>query len=80
MGIRYRKSINLPFGFRVNLSKSGVGFSWGRKGIRITRTAKGKVRRTYSIPGAGISYVSEGNPLDKLKGREDDTGETGTKE
>jgi hypothetical protein len=72
VGIRYRKSINLPFGFKVNLSKSGVGVSWGRKGIRVTRTAKGKIRRTYSIPGTGISYVSEDDPLDKLKKRASD--------
>lgn len=59
MGFRYRKSINLGGGFRINLSKSGVGYSWGTKGYRITKTAGGKTRRTYSIPGTGISYVSE---------------------
>lgn len=80
MGIRYRKSINLPFGFKVNLSKSGVGVSWGRKGIRVTRTAKGKIRRTYSIPGTGISYVSEDDPLDKLKKRASDKDGAASKE
>ena len=59
MGFRYRKSINLGGGFRINLSKSGVGYSWGTKGYRVTRTASGKTRRTYSIPGTGISYVDE---------------------
>lgn len=59
MGFRYRKSINLGGGFRINLSKSGVGYSWGTKGDRITKTAGGKTRRTYSIPGTGLSYVSE---------------------
>lgn len=59
MGFRYRKSINLGGGFRINLSKSGVGYSWGTKGYRITKTASGKIRQTYSIPGTGISYVSE---------------------
>lgn len=59
MGFRYRKSINLGGGFRINLSKSGVGYSWGTKGYRITKTAGGKTRRTYSIPGTGLSYVSE---------------------
>ncbi|MCM0707740.1 DUF4236 domain-containing protein [Faecalicatena sp. BF-R-105] len=59
MGFRYRKSINLGGGFRINLSKSGVGYSWGTKGYRITKTASGKTRRTYSIPGTGLSYVSE---------------------
>ena len=59
MGFRYRKSINLGGGFRINLSKSGVGYSWGTKGYRVTRTAKGTTRRTYSIPGTGLSYTDE---------------------
>ena len=32
MGWRYRKSINLGGGFRVNLSKNGIGYSRGRGG------------------------------------------------
>lgn len=59
MGFRFRKSINLGGGLRVNLSKSGVGYSWGVKGYRVTKTAKGTTRRTASIPGTGISYVTE---------------------
>lgn len=59
MGMRYRKSINLGGGFRVNLSKSGVGYSWGTKGYRITKKAGGGVRKTYSIPGTGISWVDD---------------------
>lgn len=59
MGFRYRKSINLGGGFRVNISKSGIGYSWGVKGARITKTARGTTRHTLSIPGTGISYVNE---------------------
>jgi len=59
MGLRYRKSINLGMGFRVNISTSGIGYSWGTKGYRITKTASGKTRQTVSIPGTGISYVEE---------------------
>lgn len=59
MGFRYRKSINLGGGFRVNLSKNGIGYSWGTKGYRITKTADGRTRQTVSIPGTGISYVDE---------------------
>ncbi|KKD44836.1 DUF4236 domain-containing protein [Listeria seeligeri] len=59
MGFRARKSINLGGGFRVNLSKNGVGYSWGVKGARITKTARGNTRTTFSIPGTGISYVNE---------------------
>lgn len=59
MGMRFRKSINLGGGLRMNLSKSGIGFSAGTKGFRVTKTAKGRTRTTASIPGTGISYVKE---------------------
>lgn len=59
MGFRFRKSINLGHGVRVNLSKSGIGYSVGAPGIRVTKTAKGRIRTTASVPGTGISYVSE---------------------
>ena len=59
MGTRYRKSINLGGGFRINISKSGIGYSWGTKGYRVTKTVNGKTRKTYSIPGTGLSYVEE---------------------
>lgn len=59
MGLRYRKSINIGCGFRVNLSTSGIGYSWGVKGYRVTKKATGGTRTTVSIPGTGISYVTE---------------------
>lgn len=62
MGFRYRKSINLGAGFRVNLSTKGIGYSWGVKGYRVTKTADGRTRQTVSIPGTGISYVDEHGP------------------
>lgn len=63
MGLRIRKSINIGKHFRVNLSKSGVGFSAGVKGFRVTRTANGKYRKTVTLPGTGISYVDESKEL-----------------
>lgn len=59
MGLRFRKSINLGGGFRINISKSGIGYSWGVKGFRVTKTANGRIRTTSSIPGTGISYSQE---------------------
>ena len=58
MGLNFRKSITKG-GARINLSKSGAGASYGTKGARITRTAKGKTRATVSIPGTGLSYSTE---------------------
>lgn len=59
MGFRFRKSIPIGKHFRINLSKSGVGHSWGVKGARFTKTANGKNRTTLSVPGTGISYTTE---------------------
>lgn len=59
MGIRFRKSINLGGGARINLSKSGIGYSVGTKGARVTKTARGTTRKTVSIPNTGISYSTE---------------------
>ncbi len=59
MGLRFRKSYNLGCGFRINISKHGVGYSWGVPGYRISKSASGQTRKTYSIPGTGISYVEQ---------------------
>lgn len=58
MGVRFRKSIKAG-PVRINLSKSGVGYSVGGKGFRVSKKSTGGVRTTASIPGTGISYISE---------------------
>lgn len=58
MGLRFRKSVSAG-PFRLNFSKSGIGYSVGTKGYRVTKTANGRIRKTASIPGTGISYVTE---------------------
>ena len=82
MGWRFRKSINLGLGFRINLSKSGIGYSWGFPGYRTTKLANGGTRQTYSLPGTGISYVEQQGCRRNNNGQEYDitskliTGET----
>jgi tetratricopeptide (TPR) repeat protein len=58
MGIRYRKSMRLGGGVRLNLSKSGLGVSAGFPGFRVSTNSSGRTRRTVSIPGTGISSVA----------------------
>ena len=58
MGLRFRKSVKMG-PVRVNFSKSGVGYSVGTKGYRVTKKANGGTRTTVSVPGTGISYVTE---------------------
>ena len=59
MGFYYRKSVNLG-PFRVNLSKSGLGYSVGGRGFRVGTTARGKKYTSFSIPGTGVGYRKSG--------------------
>jgi hypothetical protein len=54
MAWRFRHSIRLPFGCRLNLSRTGIGWSWGFPGLRLGADGKGRFTRTVSIPGMGI--------------------------
>lgn len=82
MGLRFHKSIKLPFGLRLNLSKSGIGFSFGTKGFRVSKSAKGTVRKTVTVPGTGLSYVTEEskNKKDKVKKVKEESKSTKLKE
>jgi hypothetical protein len=55
MGFRFRRSIKLFPGVRLNVSKSGVSTSIGVPGAHVNVGAKG-TRTTVGIPGTGISY------------------------
>lgn len=58
MGFKVRKSYK--FGpAKINVSKSGVGYSVGGKGFRYTKKAGGGYRTTASIPGTGLSYSKD---------------------
>lgn len=59
MGFFYRKSVNVG-PFRVNLSKSGVGYSVGGRGFRVGKTARGRSYTSFSVPGTGVGYRSSG--------------------
>lgn len=70
MGFRFHKRINLFGGaFRINFTKSGIGYSYGGKGARVTKKANGRTRTTLSVPGTGISYVIESSSKRRTKSR-----------
>ena len=54
MGLRFRKSIKIAPGIRVNLSKSGVSVSAGKRGATVN-VGKGGVTGTVGMPGTGLS-------------------------
>ena len=55
MGFRFSRRIKIAPGVRLNLSKSGVSTSVGRKGAWMTFGSKG-TRSTVGIPDTGVSY------------------------
>lgn len=57
MGFSYRKSFKAG-PFRITASKSGISYSAGVKGARITKRANGRVQTTLSAPGTGLRYTS----------------------
>ncbi|MGH7135217.1 MAG: DUF4236 domain-containing protein [Pirellulales bacterium] len=59
MGWSYRKSAS--FGpFRINVSRSGVGYSIGGKGFRTGVNARGRRYTSVSVPGTGLRYSKSG--------------------
>ena len=67
MGFRFRKSIKLFPGVRLNLSKSGVSTSIGRPGATINIGQRG-TRATVGIPGTGLSYSEKVSAGDQPAG------------
>lgn len=57
MGFRFRKSINLLPGAKLNLSNSGVSLTVGKRGKSVSFSNRG-VRTTVGLPGTGLSYTS----------------------
>lgn len=56
MGWRFRKSFG--FGpFRTNLSRKGLGSSFGFFGIRFGVTADGRKYWSFGIKGTGLYYI-----------------------
>ncbi len=56
MPIRFRRTLKIAPGVKLNFSKSGVSTTVGPKGFHFTFGKRG-VRRTVSIPGTGVSEV-----------------------
>ena len=55
MGFRFRKSVKLMPGVRLNLGKRGASVSVGGKGLTCNISKKG-ARTTVGLPGTGVSY------------------------
>lgn len=55
MGFRFRRSVKIAPGVRINIGKKGTSLTVGKRGAKVTVGKKG-VRTTVGLPGTGISY------------------------
>lgn len=56
MGLKFRKSIKIAPGVKLNLSNKSAGISFGTKGCRYSLNSSGRRTTTIGIPGTGLSY------------------------
>ena len=56
MGFRFRRTLKIAPGIRLNLGKKGISTSIGPRGAKIT-LGKDGVRTTVGLPGSGMSYT-----------------------
>ncbi len=58
MGLRFRKRFKIFPWTWLNISKSGISFSFGGKGITTNLNTDGG-QTTIDLPGSGASYVTK---------------------
>lgn len=71
MGLRFRKSVSLGKGLRLNFGKKGVSLSAGVPGAHVTYSTTGRKTTSVGIPGTGVSYVKSEKIGGKKSGSSD---------
>lgn len=61
MGLRFRKSISLGRGAKINFGTSSLSFSFGVPGLRKTIHTSGRTTTSIGIPGTGLYYTKTEN-------------------
>src|SRR5699024_5856796 len=67
MSFRFRRSVKIAKGGRLNIGKKGVGLSFGRRGLRHSIHSSGRKTSTIGIPGTGLSYSKTSTSKSKRK-------------
>jgi len=78
MGLRFRKSISIIPGVKLNFGKSGMSVSTGVPGFRKTFHSSGRVTTSVGIPGTGLSYVTTENKNKTSRNQRQTRNETPT--
>ena len=58
MGLRFRKSVKIAPGVKVNLNKKSTSITFGGKGVHRTISSTGKKTTSVGLPGSGAYYTS----------------------
>ena len=56
MGLRFRTSISVAPGVKVNVNKKSASVTVGKKGAHYTMSTSGKQTASVGLPGTGLSY------------------------
>ncbi|MCH7294086.1 DUF4236 domain-containing protein [Acinetobacter higginsii] len=79
MGFKFRKSLKIAPGVKLNITNKGVSsLSVGKNGARVNLGKKG-VKTTAGLPGTGLSYSKFSSYRNKLeqKANESNNGSIG---
>ena len=79
MGLQFRKSITLCKGVKLNVTKTGVGVTVGKKGCHCSINSSGRTTASVGLPGTGLYYTKSKN-LKTLKKEIDKKKEKKAKE
>lgn len=58
MSFRFRKSVKLMPGVKLNIGKRGISTTVGTRGAKVTFGPNGRKTTTVGIPGTGLSHTS----------------------
>lgn len=65
MGLRFRKSVKIAPGVKVNFNKNSISTTLGTKGAHHTISSSGRKTTSVGVPGTGISYVESSGSSSK---------------
>ena len=67
MGLRFRKSVKLAPGVKLNFNKKSTGITFGGKGVHYTINSKGRKTASVGVPGTGLYYTTSSTKSKKAK-------------
>lgn len=65
MGLRFRRSVKIAPGLRLNFNKNSMGLTLGPRGAHYTVNTKGRVTTSVGLPGTGLYYTESRSATSK---------------